>query len=623
VSANAAAAMAYRAREKLRQAYLQAHLLASPSPEHEPYRSQLGAYVRDGLSARDRAAVQAHLDGCESCRDLVGELNDVNRMLVLSVAPLFLLGGGGGAVLVAGAGGAAVAAGAGAEAGGSGAVAAAATGKGAVGKLKQMAPSVGSAVAITAVAVAGLAGLVAFLGRDDSGPPESAGDAQDIGRPDGSRGDGSSGGGADSDTGDPVFGGDDFALAPFDESTLDDSFIAPFDEGSGVDDFDAFGSDSPPRTRPPSTTPPTTTPPTTTPPTTTPPTTTPPTTDPGPGPTPTPPTLAFNTSVWTPLATGQGTLALTIGEAGVPAGLTATAFAGAPATAAAPADEPPAPLRLELSLTAGAVADPEGTLDSRCAAPVTIPGPVGGQLIGCTLDQPPTGGAHTFTFGLVVNAPGQTATARLFRGDAIEAELPAVTLDRLEDEVALTGATWTPYRDERGLPLPIGEVGVGASNAGTRTVAGGAIRITFGGSSAAVPPEVFSEELPPGGLLDSPPLGNLLPPALRDTLLTRVLDALPPGCAVEEWTVPTSPTDWDEVLGGELAETVVCQLGDLAPQASASFPAILAVTQPLYHDPQSPGPSVATIQLEVDGAPVGAPQTLDLRDPGNGPGGGG
>jgi RNA polymerase sigma factor (sigma-70 family) len=46
VSANAAAALAYRAREKLRQAYLQAHLLASPHPECEPHRSRLGAYVR-------------------------------------------------------------------------------------------------------------------------------------------------------------------------------------------------------------------------------------------------------------------------------------------------------------------------------------------------------------------------------------------------------------------------------------------------------------------------------------------------------------------------------------------------------------------------------------------------
>jgi RNA polymerase sigma factor (sigma-70 family) len=65
VSANAAAAMSYRAREKLRQAYLQAHLMASPAPDHEPYRSQLGAYVRGGLSARDTAAVEKHLEGCE------------------------------------------------------------------------------------------------------------------------------------------------------------------------------------------------------------------------------------------------------------------------------------------------------------------------------------------------------------------------------------------------------------------------------------------------------------------------------------------------------------------------------------------------------------------------------
>jgi RNA polymerase sigma factor (sigma-70 family) len=81
VSANAAAAMAYRAREKLRQAYLQAHLMASPAPDHQPYRSQLGAFVRGGLSARDTAAVDQHLEGCESCRALLAELEDVNRTL--------------------------------------------------------------------------------------------------------------------------------------------------------------------------------------------------------------------------------------------------------------------------------------------------------------------------------------------------------------------------------------------------------------------------------------------------------------------------------------------------------------------------------------------------------------
>ena len=89
MTANAAAALAYRAREKLRQAYLQAHLQASPRPGCEPHRSRLGAYVRDGLSRRDRTSTEGHLDDCGSCRGLVGELADVNRMLVRSIAPVF------------------------------------------------------------------------------------------------------------------------------------------------------------------------------------------------------------------------------------------------------------------------------------------------------------------------------------------------------------------------------------------------------------------------------------------------------------------------------------------------------------------------------------------------------
>src|SRR5262245_26730329 len=165
--------MAYRAREKLRQAYLQAHLAASPSPEHEPYRSQLGAYVRDGLSARDKAAVQAHLDGCEPCRNLVAELNDVNRMLVLSVAPLFLIGGMSTAA-AAGVGGAAGAAGA----------------KSFFGKVKHLATSVGGMAAIAAV-VAGLAGLGVWANRNDSGPADKASTSQENGRGNGSGGDGS------------------------------------------------------------------------------------------------------------------------------------------------------------------------------------------------------------------------------------------------------------------------------------------------------------------------------------------------------------------------------------------------------------------------------------------------
>jgi RNA polymerase sigma factor (sigma-70 family) len=89
MSANAAAALAYRAREKLRQAYLQAHLQAAPRPQCEPFRSRLGAYVRDGLSQRDRGTTEEHLDDCGACRSLVAELVDVNRMLVRSLFPFF------------------------------------------------------------------------------------------------------------------------------------------------------------------------------------------------------------------------------------------------------------------------------------------------------------------------------------------------------------------------------------------------------------------------------------------------------------------------------------------------------------------------------------------------------
>jgi RNA polymerase sigma factor (sigma-70 family) len=94
LSANAAAALAYRARERLRQAYLQAHLQTSPRPRCEPHRSRLGGYVRHGLSRRDHKDTAQHIEHCESCRSLVTELNDVNRMLVRAVSPLFLLAGG-------------------------------------------------------------------------------------------------------------------------------------------------------------------------------------------------------------------------------------------------------------------------------------------------------------------------------------------------------------------------------------------------------------------------------------------------------------------------------------------------------------------------------------------------
>jgi RNA polymerase sigma factor (sigma-70 family) len=101
MSPNAVSALAYRAREQLRQAYLQAHLRVSPRPQCEPHRSLLGAYVRDGLSRRERTATENHIEHCSSCHVLVGELNEVNQLLVRAIVPLFLAVPGQGAAAAA------------------------------------------------------------------------------------------------------------------------------------------------------------------------------------------------------------------------------------------------------------------------------------------------------------------------------------------------------------------------------------------------------------------------------------------------------------------------------------------------------------------------------------------
>ena len=87
---NAVAALAYRAREGLRQAYLQAHLREQTAAECRACAANLGAYVRDGLSARDRKRVDAHLEGCSSCAALVAELSDTNNTLRAALIPVLI-----------------------------------------------------------------------------------------------------------------------------------------------------------------------------------------------------------------------------------------------------------------------------------------------------------------------------------------------------------------------------------------------------------------------------------------------------------------------------------------------------------------------------------------------------
>ncbi len=78
---NGVAALAYRAREALRQAYLQEHLAAVEDTACLSVFQDLAGFVRGSLTRRDLEFVTAHLRICQRCGDLVGELEDVNAML--------------------------------------------------------------------------------------------------------------------------------------------------------------------------------------------------------------------------------------------------------------------------------------------------------------------------------------------------------------------------------------------------------------------------------------------------------------------------------------------------------------------------------------------------------------
>lgn len=87
---NGVSSRAVRARERLRQAFLQQHAAEATEEDCRVNRQRLGEYVRDALSARDRAEVQAHLDGCDRCRAALFDIADVNQTLRVVIAPIVL-----------------------------------------------------------------------------------------------------------------------------------------------------------------------------------------------------------------------------------------------------------------------------------------------------------------------------------------------------------------------------------------------------------------------------------------------------------------------------------------------------------------------------------------------------
>ena len=103
MSANSVSALAYRAREGLRQAFLTMHLQELEDDACAWTHQNLGAYVRNGISRRDAAKVEQHLTECRRCTALYLELTEVNSNLSGLLAPLLL--GGAAAAYVGSAGG--------------------------------------------------------------------------------------------------------------------------------------------------------------------------------------------------------------------------------------------------------------------------------------------------------------------------------------------------------------------------------------------------------------------------------------------------------------------------------------------------------------------------------------
>jgi RNA polymerase sigma factor (sigma-70 family) len=98
LSANATAALARRARQGLRAAYLQAHLTAERSATGcRDVLEKLGAYTAGSIRGSERRRIRAHLVSCASCTAMHAELRDVCSGLrahaALLTAPLVAAAG--------------------------------------------------------------------------------------------------------------------------------------------------------------------------------------------------------------------------------------------------------------------------------------------------------------------------------------------------------------------------------------------------------------------------------------------------------------------------------------------------------------------------------------------------
>ncbi|GAA3529242.1 sigma-70 family RNA polymerase sigma factor [Amycolatopsis ultiminotia] len=81
VSPNGVAVLARRAREGLRQAYLQVQVPEAEQPHCAEVRRRMGAWLRGGLPERRARTLARHISGCAPCRAVAVQLAEVNNEL--------------------------------------------------------------------------------------------------------------------------------------------------------------------------------------------------------------------------------------------------------------------------------------------------------------------------------------------------------------------------------------------------------------------------------------------------------------------------------------------------------------------------------------------------------------
>lgn len=85
---SAVASLTFRARAGLREAYLSEHVLDTADAQCQRVTELLPGYLRGTMSARRRANLEEHLDGCARCTVALTELDDVDRRLGAWLGPL-------------------------------------------------------------------------------------------------------------------------------------------------------------------------------------------------------------------------------------------------------------------------------------------------------------------------------------------------------------------------------------------------------------------------------------------------------------------------------------------------------------------------------------------------------